>query len=383
MRIAEFALERYFARWEFAVRHLLCASDVEGWRLADLLELADDETAALWADLRLGYSEAPGHPLLRAEIASLYTTIDADDVLVFAGAEEAIFCLSNVLLGSGDHAVVTWPGYQSLYEVGRAAGADVTLHALHEENGWALEPDRLIAALRPNTRLVVVNAPHNPTGMLPSHADWARLTGELADRGIHLLADEVYRFLEFDEGDRLIAGADPFDRGVSLGVMSKSFAMAGLRIGWLATRDRDLLARCAAFKDYTTICSSAPSEILALIGLRARDQVLGRSRRIVETNLPLLDRFFADHADRWSWVRPRGGSIGFARLLDDEPAEEFAARLVEEEGVLLLPGSVIGHDGNHVRIGFGRENLPDALAGLERFLERHPAVPAAATGATR
>ncbi|HEY7132796.1 MAG TPA: aminotransferase class I/II-fold pyridoxal phosphate-dependent enzyme [Candidatus Limnocylindrales bacterium] len=373
MRIADFALERYFARWEFAVRHLLCASDVEGWRLADVLALADDETARLWADLRLGYSEAPGHPLLRAEIAALYETIDAEDVLVFAGAEEAIFCISNVLLGPGDHAVVTWPGYQSLYEVGRATGAGVALHVLHEDDGWRLDPERLIAALRPNTRLVVVNAPHNPTGMLPSHADWARLTGELARRGIHLLADEVYRFLEVDEADRLKAGADAFGRGVSLGVMSKSFAMAGLRIGWLATRDRELLARCAAFKDYTTICSAAPSEILALIGLRARTEVLARSRRIVGTNLPLLDRFFADHEDRWSWVRPRGGSIGFARLLDDEPAEAFAARLVEEDGVLLLPGSVIGHDGNHVRIGFGREDLPEALAGLERFLARHPA----------
>src|SRR4029077_5605468 len=146
--------------------------------MADLLALADDETAGLWANLRLGYTEAPGHPLLRAEIATLYDTIEADDVLVFAGAEEAIFCLSNVLLGPGDHAVVTWPGYQSLYEVGRAAGADVTLHELHEA-GWDLDPERLIAALRPETRLVVVNAPHNPTGMLPTHEQWSRLTGEL------------------------------------------------------------------------------------------------------------------------------------------------------------------------------------------------------------
>jgi aspartate/methionine/tyrosine aminotransferase len=369
MRIAEFALERFFARWEFAVRHLLCASDVEGWRMADLLALADDETAALWANLRLGYTEAPGHPLLRAEIATLHDTLDADGVLVFAGAEEAIFCLSNVLLGSGDHAIVTWPGYQSLYEVGRAAGADVTLHELREADGWALDADRLIAALRTNTRLVVVNAPHNPTGMLPTRPEWARLTGELAERGIHLLADEVYRFLEVDPGDRLTAGADAFERGVSLGVMSKSFAMAGLRIGWLATRDRDLLARCAAFKDYTTICSSAPAEILALIGLRARDTVLARSRRIVGANLAQLDRFFADHADRLAWVRPRGGSIGFPRLLDAEPIDAFAARLIEAEGVLLLPGSQFGFEGNHFRIGFGREDLPEALAGLERFLE--------------
>jgi aspartate/methionine/tyrosine aminotransferase len=370
MQIAEFSLERFFARWEFAARHLLCASDVEGWRMADLLGLADDETGRLWADLRLGYTEAPGHPLLRREIASLYDTIDADDVLVFAGAEEAIFCLANVVLGPGDHAVVTWPGYQSLYEVARATAAEVTLHELREADGWSLDPDRLIASLRPETRLVVVNAPHNPTGMLPTHEEWSGLTDELARRGIHLFSDEVYRYLELDPTDRLVAGADAFERGISLGVMSKSFALAGLRIGWLASRDRGLLARCAAFKDYTTICSSAPAEILALIALRARDTVLARSRGIVEANLPLLDRFFSDHGDAWSWVRPRGGSIGFPRLLGAAKAESFVERLVEEEGVLLLPGSVIGHNGNHVRIGFGREDLPEALAGLERFMER-------------
>jgi aspartate/methionine/tyrosine aminotransferase len=217
VRIADFALERFFARHEFAVRHLLCASDVEGWRMADLLELADEETARRWADLRLGYTEAPGHPLLRAEIATLYETVEPDDVLVFAGAEEAIFCLSNVLLGPGDHAVVTWPGYQSLYEVGRAAGADVSLHELHEADGWALDPERLIESLQVNTRLVVVNSPHNPTGMLPTAAEWSRLTRELADRGIHLLSDEVYRFLEVDDADRLTAGADIGRIGISLG----------------------------------------------------------------------------------------------------------------------------------------------------------------------
>jgi len=368
MRIADFALERYFARWEFAVDHLLCASDVQGVPMAELLALADDETRDLWDRLTLGYTESTGHPLLRREIASLYETVTPDDVLVFAGAEEAIFCLANVLLGPGDHAVVTWPGYQSLYEVARATGAEVTLHELHEADRWALDVPRLLAALRPETRLVVVNAPHNPTGMLPLPAEWSELTAACDERGIHLLADEVYRYLEADEGDRLIAGADSFEHGVSLGVMSKSFAMAGIRIGWLATRDRALLARCAAFKDYTTICSSAPSEILAIIGLRARDRILTRSRAIVFPNLARLDGFFDDWADRFEWVRPRGGSIGFPRLtVPGVRIEDWAAELVEATGVLLLPGSVFGHPGNHFRIGFGRTDLTEALAGLEAF----------------
>jgi aspartate/methionine/tyrosine aminotransferase len=369
MRIAEFELERFFARWEFAVDHLLCASDVEGWPMAELLELADDETRALWDGLRLGYTESTGHPLLRAEIAELYERVDPDGVLVFAGAEEAVFCLANVLLGPGDHAVVTWPGYQSLYEVGRAAGADVHLHELRESDGWELDVDRLLGALRKETRLVVVNAPHNPTGMLPTHAEWARVTGALAEHGIHLLADEVYRFLERDERDRLVPGADAYERGVSLGVMSKSFAMGGLRIGWLATRDHDLLARCAAFKDYTTICSSAPSEILALIGLRAREQVLGRSLRIVADNLELLDDFFRLRSEWFSWVRPRGSSVAFPRLLKGGPIDGFTNRLVEAEGVLLMPGSVFGYPGDHFRLGFGRTDLPQALARVESFID--------------
>jgi aspartate/methionine/tyrosine aminotransferase len=372
MRIADFALERYFARWEFAVRHVLCASDVEGWSMAGLLELADDETRALWDGLRLGYTESTGHPLLRREIAALYETLEADDVLVFAGAEEAIFCLMNVVLGPDDHIVCTWPGYQSLYEVARAVGAKVSLHALREDGGWAFDVDRLTRSIHADTRLVIVNAPHNPTGMLPSAAEWQALVAACDEAGAVLLADEVYRFLEYDPADRLPAGADVAARGVSLGVMSKSFSMAGLRIGWLATHDRGLLERCAAFKDYTTICSSAPSEILALIGLRARETVLERSRAIVSANLERMDRFFGEHADAFAWVRPRAGSVAFPRLLRGGPIDRFCAELVESEGVLLLPSSAFGFGGDHFRLGLGRTDLPEAVERLERFLAARP-----------
>ena len=371
MRIADFALERYFARWEFAVDHLLCASDVQGYPMAELLALADDDTRRMWDGLTLGYTESTGHPLLRAEIASLYEDLEPDDVLVFAGAEEAIFCLANVLLSPGDHAVVTWPGYQSLYEVARAAGADVTLHELREEHGWAIDIDLLRSQVTPSTRLVVVNAPHNPTGMQPDRATFDALVALAEEVGAQILVDEVYRFLEFDGVERLPAGADASPRGISLGVMSKSFAMAGLRIGWLATRDRDVLERCARFKDYTTICSSAPSEVLALIGLRARETVLARSRSIVADNLVALDTFFDAWSDRFTWVRPRAGSVGFPRLtVPGVSIDAWAAGLVEAEGVLLLPGSQFDYGGNHFRLGFGRADLPIALERLERHTER-------------
>jgi len=340
--------------------------------MADLLDLADDETRAMWAGLKLGYTESLGHPHLRREIALLYESVDSDGVLVFVGAGEAIFCLMSTSLTDGDHAIVVWPGYQSLYEVARSVGAQVSLHVLREEDGWSLDVDRLIRSFRPTTRMVVVNAPHNPTGMLPTVAEWRRLGAACADGGIRLVADEVYRFLEHDGAETLPAGADLDERAVSIGVMSKSFALAGLRIGWLATRDRAALARAARFKDYTTICASAPSEVLALIALRARDRILGRSREIVTSNLAVADDFLARRADAFTWVLPRGGSTGFPKLVPDGPAgssaDAFAAQLVERSGVMLLPSSTFGFGDSHVRLGLGRTDLPDALRVLERSL---------------
>ena len=370
MQLRDFALERFFARWEFKAELLLCASDVEGWPIRDLLELAGEDDTRRWNDLRLGYTESAGDPSLRAAIAGLYDHIEPDDVLVFSGAEEAIFALHNVLLEPGDHAVVVRPAYQSLAEVAYAAGADVAHIDLREAAGWRLDAEEVRAALRPNTRLVVLNEPHNPTGSLTDRATFDRVVELAAESGARLVVDEVYRFLEFDEAARLPAGADALPTGVSIGVMSKSFALAGLRIGWVATRDRDLLARLAAFKDYTTICSSAPAEVLATIALNARDRVLARSRAIVEANLPLLDAFFGRWAGTYEWVRPSGGSVAFPRLAADVPVDRFADDLVRDTGVLVMPGSVFGDTGNHFRIGYGRTNMPAALERLESYTAR-------------
>jgi aspartate/methionine/tyrosine aminotransferase len=155
--------------------------------------------------------------------------------------------------------------------------------------------------------------------------------------------------------------------------MSKAFGLAGLRIGWIATRDPALRQRLAALKDYTTICNSGPSEILALIALRARDAVLQRARSIIAGNLSLLDELFARHARRIDWIRPTAGSVGFPRLIGED-VDRFAATLAEQEGVLLLPGSRFGYPGAHFRIGFGRVDMPDALVRLDGALRRATAI---------
>lgn len=367
MSIPDFRLERYFARWEFSAPHLLCTSDVEGYSLSDLLSLADEETRALWDGLRLGYTESAGHPLLRAEIASLYEGVDPEEVLVFAGAEEAIYVFMRALVGPGDRVVVTWPGYQSLHEVARAAGAEVDLLPLDPDDGWALDLDRLRAALRPETRVIVVNFPHNPTGALPGRETWEDLVEVAREAGALLLSDEVYRWLEHDPACRLPAAVEAYERGASLGVTSKSFALAGLRIGWLVSHDRELLRRLAAYKDYTTICASAPSEVLALVALRARDAVLERSRGIVRDNLAFLEPFFQEWSDVLRWVPPRGGSTAFPRFVPGVDVDALAREMAEREGVLILPGSVFDHP-DHFRVGFGRTDFPQALERFGRAL---------------
>jgi aspartate/methionine/tyrosine aminotransferase len=359
--LAPFKLEHYFERYEFSVPYLLSSSDAEAWRLDELLALADEELRALWGDLRLGYTEVRGHPLLREAIAGLYDGLTAEDVIVFAAAQEPIFAFFNVALGPGDHAIAVVPSYQSLYEVGRSLGAEVSLVALRDD--WTLDLDAIRAALRPNTRLIVLNAPNSPTGSLPTGAELR----ELFALGPRVFVDEVYRFLEHDPRDRLPAAAEL--GGVSLGVMSKAFGLAGLRIGWLATRDAELRDRLVAFKHYLTICSAAPSELLATIAVRAREPVLGRSRAIAGANLAVLDDFFA-RRDDFAWVRPRAGTIGLVEVRRDVAVEDFARELADVEGVMILPAGVFDWPGNAFRIGYARADMPEALARLERFTDR-------------
>jgi aspartate/methionine/tyrosine aminotransferase len=367
VKLPDFELERYFARYEFKLPYLLSSSDVESHRMDELLALADPEARALWEELGLGYTQSEGHPLLRRAIASLYEKVEPDQILVFAGAEEAIFTFANVALDRGDHAIAIWPAYQSLYEVARASGADVTLLPLEHARGWQLDLHALRRAVRPTTRAIIVNFPHNPTGAMIDRETLEALVAIAADAGAVLFSDEVYRGIEYDPKDRLPGAADLDERAVSLGVMSKSFALPGLRIGWIASRDPVLLRRLAAFKDYLTICNSAPSEVLALIALRAKEVVLERSRAIVRSNLERADRFFRERADRFEWVRPRAGCIAFPKLLANSSIDDFARRLGEAEGVMLLPGSTYGHPGNHFRLGYGRRSFSVAIDRLERF----------------
>lgn len=364
--LQEFALERWFARWEFVARHNLCASDAEPWSLRELLALADDDARDRWERLVLGYTESAGLPALREAIAARYDRVAPGDVHTFAGAEEGIFLAMHAMLGPGDDVVVATPCYQSLHEVARAAGARVSVVPL-DARDWSLDVDAVRGAMTPRTRAIVVNFPHSPTGALASRETLDALVAIAEESGAWLFSDEVYRGLELDPGARLPAAADLSPHAISLGVMSKAYGLAGLRVGWIATRDAALLRRIAALKDYTTICNAAPSEVLALIALRAHDRVLARTMAIVRANLARLDEFFTQHEERFAWLRPRAGSVAFPRLREGD-ATALAEAAVREAGVLLLPGALFGADPSHFRVGYGRADMPQALDAFEQWL---------------
>jgi aspartate/methionine/tyrosine aminotransferase len=366
VELTPFRIERWYERYEFSTELMLSSSDCESVSVAELLELESDARERLDA-LRLGYTEVPGSLELRNAIAAVYDETQPDDVLALAAAEEGIFAVEHAVLGPGDHAVVEAPCYESALAVARSTGADVDVWRRRYADGWAHDLHELERLLRPETRLVYVNTPHNPTGTQMPRDVLARVVGLCAERGAVLLGDEVYRELEHDPADRLPAVCDLYERGVSLGSVSKTYGLPGLRTGWVACRDAAFLDEIVAIKLYTTICSSAPSELLAALALRHRDRFAERNRALVLDNLALAEAVVGRHPGLIDWVRPTASPIGFPRL-DVPDTEAFCVGLAADAGVLLLPGEVYDEPG-HVRVGLGRVRVPEALERLERYVE--------------
>ena len=284
-----------------------------------------------------------------------------------------MFWALQELVGPGDHAVVTVPNYQSMESVTIATGADVDGLVLSSADDWALDLDALTQLLRPTTRLVCVNFPNNPTGALPSRETFTELAQLCDERGIRVFSDEVYRGLELDRDAMLPQAAELSTSAISLNVMSKSYGLPGLRIGWLATRDRALLERLERRKHYTAIANATPSEFLATVALHAGERIQARNRAIIAANLPLLDAFFARHADRFEWSPPQGGCVCFPRLRGGEDAGPFCRQLVQRAGVILLPAEIYASTlgdvpREHFRIGVGRHGTAEALAAFDAFL---------------
>jgi len=406
--VPEFGLEVYFAQHEFTAKYLLCCSDAETFSVNHILSFADDETRELWSTLTCGYTEAPGNPLLRSEIVKQFYSnevVEGEDatnmsmgigdinidenLLCFAGAEEAIYATMRALLTDDDHVVVITPAYQSLLSIASVAvhneernGEGITTLDLEVLEGrWTIDMQKLRDAVQPGkTKMIIMNFPHNPTGALLTAEEQAEVACICLQHDIWVFSDEVYCGLELSEARRLPPMCSLYPRALSLGVMSKSFGLAGLRIGWLCSQDTHALAKIAKYKHYLSICNSAPSEILSLIALRAKESLLERNNSLIAENMSHLELFFnGKWGQYFDWVAPEGGCIGFMRFKGSEnnfiTLVELADRLVNEFGVLILPGHYFpAHDPkqfvSHFRFGFGRRNFIECLHQFEAALEQ-------------
>ena len=371
MKIKPFELERYFAKYEFCTKYLLSSSDCEPILLKELLSMADNESLSMYENLSLGYTQSTGHPKLLEEIANLYNSAGEDNILVLA-PQEGIFTASNVLIQKGDHVICTYPGYQSLYEIANSIGCEVSFwEARYSGHGAYFDLDELRAQVKENTKLIVFNFPHNPTGYVPPLKDYMEIFEIAREKGIYILSDEMYRYLETEGNKTLPFACDVYEKAVSLFGLSKTFALPGLRIGWLCSMDNKVMSECRQFRDYLTICSSAPSEIMAIMALRAKEGIIKRSREIVGTNLGHVRSFFERHNDRFSYYEPLAGSICYPKLEGSVKVNEFCEDLARKNEVMLLPCDVYGEDNNRFRLGYGRRNLPEALEALESYLKEN------------
>lgn len=368
MKMRDFKLECYFGKYEFTAPYLLTQSDCESVSTEELLAM-EPGAKEEYLSLKLGYAETWGTPELRKIIAAQYKTMKPENILVFHGAQEAIFDYMNIMLDEGDHMIAMFPNYQAAYDVAESIpGCEVSKWYIKDDGEkWVVDFDELEALIRPNTKLIAVNTPNNPTGYTFTNAEIDRLCDICRKHDLYLFSDEVYKGLEMD-GEKRDWMADHYEKCVSLGVMSKSYGLAGLRVGWMACKDVELLEEARKFKYYLSICDSVPSEFLTGVALKHGDEIQAKNTKLIEENIKLADAFFKKYDYLFEPKPISCGPVAFHKLLIDMPVEEFCQMAVDKKGVLLLPAEIYDMEGQYFRVGYGRKGVPEALEKFEEFL---------------
>ena len=371
MDIAPFALEQFFARYEFTTPHILCASDCESMSVAELLALAGESLSNL-GQIQLSYTESQGSPALRAAVAATYRQVDPDKVVILNSPEEGIYLTMRTLLQPGDELIVLTPAYDSLRNVAEhICGAEqVKPWAVRPSpTGWQLDLDELAVLLTSRTKLLIVNFPHNPTGYLPDPDEFAAIVSLAQRHGCWLFCDEMYRGLELDGRPTLPSAVDLYERAIVLAGLSKVHGLPGLRAGWVVIHDPEVREAFINWKHYTSICPPAPSEFLALAGLQAQTELINRNRTIIQDNLGLAEAFFARWPELFTWRRPLAGSVALVGIAT-ESATAYCHQLAAAAGILLLPGAYLGYADQFVRVGLGRRSFATNLSHYEAYLRR-------------
>jgi aspartate/methionine/tyrosine aminotransferase len=371
VKLERFELERWMTAWELDVDYDIAESGIYPLSLADLYDLIGPAEAAALGEtirtMRLGYSEARGTLALRSAIAMTFERATPDDVLITTGAIEANYLVFNALLNDGDHVIAVSPAYQQLLSVPKAITTNVSEWSVVQGEGFRYDLDHLESLVRPETKLIVINSPHNPTGAMLTQTDLARVVEIAARSGAWILSDEAYRWLEHPGGEKLPSPAhDLGERIISDGTKSKPFGLPGLRIGWLVANP-EIVAACWGLRDYVSLSPAGISDAIARVAIDQRDRIWPRNNQIIQQNMGTATAWFRENADIVSWQPPRAGLLAMMRYQHDLPSLELADRLAKEARVMLAPGSAFGLE-HHLRIGVGQR--PDLFAeGLRRTAE--------------
>ena len=369
MRIRDFGVEIWMNRWETSCRYNLAETCVDSVTVDQLLALAGMSRGVLVEEvgpLRMGYGAIEGTERLRQAVASLYETASADDVLIAHGAIGANHLVYQALVEPGDRVVSIVPTYQQHTAIPESLGANVRVVRLREEAGWLPDLDELSAAAADAKAITLVN-PNNPTGSLMDPQMLAAIVAIARREGAWIVADEVYRGLDQEGPGTSLSFVDLYERTIGIGSMSKAFSLAGLRLGWIVAPE-DVRTAVSRHRDYSVISVGMLDDLVASIALEARGPLLERNRAIVRENLATLDAWVAAEP-RIAYVKPRAGTTALLRYDAAMSSEAFCSGLLQAEGVLYVPGSVMEAEG-YVRIGYANDAavLRDGLARTSAFL---------------
>jgi len=371
MQIKPFGVEMWMNEFETRCELNLAETCVDSMTLGELLDMAGQRATVLDAllPMRLGYGDIEGSARLRDAVAALYAKQARENVLVCHGTIGANALVHQALVSRGDHVIAVVPTYQQHYSIPESIGAEVELLRLREEHSFLPDLAALKAMLRPTTKLIAINNPNNPTGSLMDQAMLSEIAGLARGVGAWILCDEVYRGTD-QTGDGYTASmADLYEQGISTAGMSKAYSLAGLRLGWIVA-PKPMLEAAMIHRDYNTISVGCIDDYLAALALENRDKVLTRAHRITRDNLGILAGW-VEGEKRIGWVKPKSGTTALLKYDLPMTSRDFCLALLEQEGVMLCPGSAMDMEGT-VRIGYacGTEVLEQGLARISRFLAR-------------
>lgn len=368
MKIAPFKVEEWMNEYEMGAEYNIAETCVESLTVDELLNYSESPAAKLEEikNMQLTYGDIKGSKKFKQGVSSLYQNIKPENVLPSHGAIGANFLLLYSLIEAGDEVVSVFPTYQQLYSIPKSFGAEVKKLELKYEDGFLPDLEKLRSLVSPKTKLIAINNPNNPSGVVIKEEMLREIVDIARSVDAYLLADEVYR--GFDLEEKIPSAADLYQKGISVGSMSKVFSLAGLRMGWIAAAE-EVVELCQLHRDYTTISNPMISDYLSVIALENKEKILKRNLRKIKTQLEILDDWVQGEK-LIEYVKPNGGTTAFLKYKVDLDSKSFAQKLLEEKGVLVVPGIAFGREG-FLRIGFAgnKKELKEGLSLLTEFLQ--------------